>query len=217
MTNLTLFGGENAALTSDRFNNLNASLSLSNGYIQAPSGVYFTGGSYTVMAWVYPRAFNHFSRIIDFGNGQLSDSLVFSLSFYTTGIVTQKIYRNSNVSSLDLQSSQPLQLNQWQHVTFTFSHSSKQANISINGVLTATGTASNTPNNVIRSSNYIGKTNNVNNKNADAIYDEIKIFSVALSPIQIQFEMTNEFYLSSSVQETLQLTQVSTFYKSNRK
>ncbi len=94
---------------------------------------------------------------------------------------------------LALQSSQALSLNKWQHVTFTFISSNKQANIYVNGVLTATGTATYLPNNVVRSSNFIGKTNIVVNKNADAIYDEIKIFSVALTQSQIQFEMTNEW------------------------
>ena len=52
-----LFGGYNATLTANRFNQPMSALDLNNGYYKMPQGVYFNGSGYTVMAWVYMRKF----------------------------------------------------------------------------------------------------------------------------------------------------------------
>jgi hypothetical protein len=65
--------------------------------------------------------------------------------------------------------------------------------------LIASGTASGAPNNVIRSSNLIGGENWAGYPNASAVFDELKIFSVALNQSQIRFEMTNEWFSSPSI------------------
>jgi hypothetical protein len=44
------------------------------------------------------------------------------------------------------------------------------------------------PNNVIRKSNYIGKSSWSTDSNADAIYDDMKIYQGALSSIAIMNE-----------------------------
>ena len=192
MTNLTLYNGLNAAFASDRFNVANGAMSLSTGYLQAPNGVYFDGGDYTVIAWVYPRQFTTNPRLIDFGNGAPSDNIAFCFSDDTKGNPFQAIF-NGTTAQLVLVSTQPLQLNQWNHVAFTFSSSTMKACIYVNGVLTAVGTSPVLPNNVVRTQNYIGKANGLV-ANADAIFDEIKIFSIALTQFQVQAEMTNDYY-----------------------
>ncbi len=201
MTNLSLYNSVNAAFTSDRFNKANSAMSLSSGYLQAPSGVYFTGGSFTIMTWIYPRAFDNFARIIDFGNGPGSDSVVWMFSYAGTGKLYQYLVQDP-ATVLDFQTSQSIQMNQWQHLSFVFEKSSPSNNINIyvNGVLFATTSLTGQPTNVIRTSNYIGKSNwNENgDPNANAIFDEIKIFSVALTQSQIQFEMTNDYFFSGS-------------------
>ncbi len=110
----------------------------------------------------------------------------------------------------------PLQLNQWQHVSFTFSNSTLKSFFYLNGTLKNSITATAAPNNVLRTKNYIGKSN-WGGPNVDAIYDEIKIFSVALTQPQIQKEIQNEFYLSNLAQESLLLSLVSTFTKTTGK
>ena len=193
MTNLTLYNEMNPTFTFDRFNVSNSAISLSNGFVKAPGGVYFSGGDYTVMAWVYPRAFISFSRLLDFGNGAGTDNICFALTYSTSGQPQQYIYKGaSNV--LSLNSSQMLELNKWQHLTFTFLNSTKKAKIYVNGVLTANGTSNGSPNNVARTSNYIGKSNNAADGLVNAIYDEIKIFNIALSQLQIVLEQTNDYY-----------------------
>jgi hypothetical protein len=196
ITNLTLYNGENYAFTSNRYNKTKSALSLSSGYLQAPSSVYFTGGSYTVMAWVYPRQFTYNARLIDFGNGQASDNIVLCLSSVTTGKPYTVIIKGAT-NPLLLYSTQPLELNKWSHLAFTFSGSTRSANIYVNGILTAQGTSSNLPNNVVRTKNYIGKSN-WGNPNVDAIFDELKIFSVDLTQSQIRFEMQNDYFFPGS-------------------
>ena len=87
-----------------------------------------------------------------------------------------------------------LQLNQWQHVCFVYSvqAAANVAYMYVNGVLWATANVSDF-NNVVRTTNFIGKSN-WGDPNVNAIFDEIKIFSVALTQSQVQFEMTNDYY-----------------------
>jgi hypothetical protein len=195
----TLYNNVNTAFTSDRKNVASSALSITNGYIQVPSGTYFTGGSYTVMAWVYPRAFNSWSRIFEFSNfafGVGSDNLIFSFTQSTSGQTVQTFYRGTSSSaSLTSTSTSTLQLNQWQHVAFTFVSSTLTAYNYVNGVLTGTALASALPNNLVRSRNWIGCSNlySVLDPYANAIYDEMKVFTVALSQSQILSEMNNSY------------------------
>ena len=174
-------------------------MSLTNGYLQAPSSVYFTGGSFTVMLWIYPRSFNSFSRIIDFGNGANSDSVVWCFSWDTTGQLNSYLTQNpTNV--FNFSSSQAIQLNQWQHLSFVFTvlSPSNIINIYVNGILFATTNWTGQLNNVIRTSNYIGKDNWNASTTANAIFDELKIFSAALTQSEIRFEMNNNWFADSS-------------------
>ena len=192
ITNLTLFNEFNAALISDRNGFNSSALNLSKGYVQAPNGVYFDGGNFTVMAWIYPRAFNSYSRLIDFGNGENNDNVICTISEGTSGKVRTAFFNSSIL--FGLTSNQTLQLNKWQHVAFTFSPL-KDASIYVNGKLTAQLVNPQVrPNNVTRTKNYIGKSYSTNDGLANAIFDELKIFSVALNQSQVQFEMNNDFY-----------------------
>ncbi len=186
----------NATFASDRNDVPLAAISLSNGYLQAPSGVYFDGGDYTVMAWIYPRTFNSFSRIIDFSTGGTVNCIVCSLTNSNSGQPYHYISLSSS-NYFELTSTQSLQLNKWQNVAFTFTNLIKKTRIYIDGVLVANGTSTFQPNNIQRTSNYIGKSN-YGDPNADATFDELKIFSVALTQSQILFEMRNEFYDENS-------------------
>ncbi len=91
ITNLTLYNGVNVSFSSNRYNTPSSALSLSSGYIQVPNRVYFNGEDYSIMAWVYLRAFNSYTRLLDFGNGNRMDNVVCVLSHGTTGRVYQVI------------------------------------------------------------------------------------------------------------------------------
>ena len=62
---------------SDRFGNANSALALNGRWTQVPSGVYFDSPEFTISVWVYPQQVGSHARIIDFGNGQASDNILF--------------------------------------------------------------------------------------------------------------------------------------------
>jgi len=97
------------------------------------------------------------------------------------------IYNGLIVSSIS--TSPILVLNQWYFISFVFSGTTGY--IYRNGSQVATGTMF-VPKNIIRATNYIGKSNLANQINADAIYDEFKIYQRALSFDEIM----NEYQIS---------------------
>jgi WD40 repeat protein len=52
VTNLTLYNSLNASFDLNRDNTSLSALGLSDGYVQAPSGIYFNGEEHSIMAWV---------------------------------------------------------------------------------------------------------------------------------------------------------------------
>ena len=91
-----------------------------------------------------------------------------------------------------LITSSVINLNQWYFVSFVLSGTTGY--IYFNGSQVGNGTL-NVPNNIQRTRNYIGKSNFASSDaNADAIYDEIKIYQVALAPAEI----INEYQISSN-------------------
>ncbi len=47
-----LFGGSSYSFVSDRFNSSNSAIFFNQGYLQVPTGVYFSG-DFTFTAWIY--------------------------------------------------------------------------------------------------------------------------------------------------------------------
>ena len=72
--------GKFISFTLDRFGKSNSALALNGGWAQVPSGIYFDSPEFTISVWVYPQKVGDWSRIIDFGNGPLSDNIIFALS-----------------------------------------------------------------------------------------------------------------------------------------
>jgi hypothetical protein len=176
-----LYCGSNIAYTYDRFCNPNSAIYFSKGYLQIPPGVYFSG-DFTVTAWINLRSYQSRSRIIDFGNGPSVDSIVFYFK-------NHKLM--AYIRSRWIESSASIELNQWYHVAFVLSGTN--GIIYVNGSLAANDVLY-VPNDVKRSSNYIGKSNwNNNDRNADAVYDDLKIYNEALSAESI----LNEFTITS--------------------
>ena len=95
-----LLGGINVSFTGDLLSSPNSAIRLNDGYLIIPAGIYFTGGNFTIMAWVNIRAYNSFFRLIDFGNGQEKDNVVFVLSSDTNGYPYFRVWNgNSSFTS----------------------------------------------------------------------------------------------------------------------
>ena len=111
-----LFGGTNFSFVADRFGNPNSAIYFNNGYLQAPSGIYFTE-NLTMIAWINVQKFVNYSRIIDFGwNG--SNDAVF-LSFNPDSTLYSGIY-NLSVPSTLISASCKIAVNAWYHVAMVF-------------------------------------------------------------------------------------------------
>ena len=187
-----LSNGVNAALTSDRFGTPDSALSLKDGYYNVPPGVYFSGTQLTIMAWVKVRTFRLFSRLIDFGNGAHNENIVVGLTRNSSGI--SFLHLRSDINFFTGLSTKALNLNQWQHLSCVYSFPFYY--IYIDGIEVTiseskTVFSSFSLANVTRISNFIGRSNFVGQLDADADFDDIKLFNRALNQNEIRFEMNN--------------------------
>jgi hypothetical protein len=192
MSNLTdivggrdLFRGASYSFTYDRICSPNSAIYFNKGYLQVPSGVYFSS-DFTVTAWIYLKSYQSYSRIFDFGDGQRDNVLLAMIK--TTPQIRGYIFCGS-LQTL-IETSSVIKLNEWYFVSFVLSGTT--GFIYVNGNQVGSGTL-NVPNNITRTSNYIGKSNWLD-QNADAIYDEFKIYEGALSSSDI----LNEYQISSN-------------------
>jgi hypothetical protein len=178
MSGANLYGGSNYYFAPDRFGLPSSAVYFNQGFLQVPSGIYFSG-EFTFTAWIYLVKCQDWSRIIDFGNGQGIDNVL--LTFYQS---TSQIQGSVNQGSANayFKTSSIINLNQWYFVSFVLSN--KIGYIYVNGNQFASGTLL-IPNKINTTKNYIGKSNWANDLYAEAVYDDIKIYSGALSPNDI--------------------------------
>jgi hypothetical protein len=175
----TLFGGSNYYFVADRFGTPNSAIYFNNGYLQIPSGVYFSG-DFTITAWIYLKSCTHLARIIDFGNGVSDNNVIFGMNDNTSTLIGE-IFHNNNKNKLE--SDFKLDLNQWYFVSFVLIDTTVY--IYVNGEKISNG-KSHIPINILRKSNSIGKDNLNRSENVNAIFDEIKIYKGALSKEEIK-------------------------------
>jgi hypothetical protein len=175
-------GGASAALANDGPGDALV-LSGTGSYAQAPNGVWFNG-DFTVEGWVYVRSFNSWSRLIDFSDGPNATNVYLALTSGSSGLPAMGVF--TNVGNPVINSSVALPLNQWAHLAATVQGT--VGTIYINGVAVGSG-AMNRPANVVRTNNYIGRSAYVSDGYANASFDEIRIWSVARTPSQIQATM----------------------------
>lgn len=152
------------------------------GYAQAANGVWFNG-NFTVEAWVFARSYNNWSRLIDFANGPDNNNVFLALSAGTSGFPIFGVYTSGGPS---FQANTQLPTNQWVHLAATLNGTT--GTIYINGNPVGSGTL-NIPPNVVRTINYIGRSNYDGDGYANALFDDIRIWNVAKSQTQIQANM----------------------------
>jgi len=144
-------------------------------YIDLPDGFDDFRGGCTISLWVYPTAVKSWARFIDFGNGAASDNIWFGRQGSTSNLAFE-CWSGSSVSGL-VVAENAISLNEWQMFTVT-ADSFGNVRLFKNGQLIQTGTAK--PSSIIRTCNYIGRSN----WSADAYYagrlDEIRIYNYNL-------------------------------------
>ena len=146
-------------------------------HVTAPPDVYF-GAEFTIESWVFERSYNHYARVIDFGNGQQAQNVLFALSELTSGRPAFQVYPDPV-----LVAPNPVPLNEWVHLAVTVK--TNRATIYVNGVAVVSGPAT-TPSGVIRNQNYIGRSNWGSDPFANARFDDVRIWSVARTPEELR-------------------------------
>ena len=183
-----LYGGLNYSFVPDRFCSANSAIYFNQGYLQIPPGVYFTG-DFTVTAWIYLKSYQSYSTIFEFANLKSN-----AIGLYMFNL-TSNIYgftSNGSSSRTDMSSNYLINLKEWYFIAMVLD--GIQGFIYVNGKQMVQYKAYlSVPIQKNRTNNYFGK-GNWYNLNSDAIFDEIKIYQVALTPIQI----INEYNISSS-------------------
>ncbi len=199
--NATLVGG--VTPMNNRFGVENTALQLNgtNGHLTLPNGVYFNGSDFTVTTWVRKVANNSWSRLFDFGNGQANQNVLVGLTNGTTGRPASQIY-NGAVGGPTLTSVSVLPNNQWQLLTYTWSNGGGQ--LFINGELVAQGPQT-APNNVIRTLNYIGRSNWASDGFANAGLDDFRMYNRILTPEEIRLMTVEQ---PSALQVSLENAQI---------
>jgi hypothetical protein len=168
-----------------------SALKLTSGYYQIPPGNYFKTTEFSILAWVKPRSYPHQSRIIEFGNGEDNNNIIFSFSDQTTGKFWFNLQESSTIYTLGLISSQSLPINKWSHVAVTFGQS---ITLYINSTFQISQSNQITYGITTRSLNFIGRSNWPADSYADADIDELKIFDRVLTQQELAFEMNNDIY-----------------------
>lgn len=146
-------------------------------HVTVPAGTWFSN-EFTIESWVFERSYNHYARILDFGNGQQANNVLLALSQATDGRPLFQVYPVA-----PLVAPNPIPLNEWVHLAVTLK--TNRATMYINGVAVISGPAS-TPSGVIRTKNYIGRSNWGGDAYASALLDDVRIWSVARTPEQLR-------------------------------
>jgi hypothetical protein len=186
----------NVGFVLDRLGYAQSALYLNNGYCTVPPGVYFNS-TFTITAWVNSQDLDiKRQRVIDFGNGEWINNVALAYIDIATsptpyGIITPDDL-GDGASTVYAVSSATISQFQWIHLALVYDGSYQY--IYINGAQTAMQWSPSYPNNLVRNSCFIGRSNwPLLDKDANAFMDDLKIYNRALRPQEILANM-NEIY-----------------------
>ena len=179
--------GSSASFTADRFLTPTFASSLSNGYLRAPSQIYFSGGDFTIMVWLQLASFTGSSSLLCFTEttNPLNNYVAVLLSRNSNGKPFVEIANSGN--KLDYsESSQNLLLNTWQHLAITFVASTGLTKMYMNGLQVSEDRLS-TPRSVTRNNNFIGRCSQIypGFSTSNIQIDDLLIFTKALTQPEI--------------------------------
>lgn len=152
-----------------------------------PTVVYFNG-SLSILTWVKIMSVKTWSRVIDCGLVAYDSNVFLALTLATSNLPTFQMSRSSSLMNR-MNATETARLNEWFHLAAVLDNS--RAFIYVNGILKNTANNWSPPLPVNRTSCYIGHSNWAD-KDADAHFDEIKIYNRALSEDEVQLSM-NDF------------------------
>ncbi|MFB2920457.1 LamG-like jellyroll fold domain-containing protein [Aerosakkonema funiforme] len=131
--------------------------------------------------WVRYNSFKNWSRIIDFGNGAPADNIVLANPGTSN---TLGFYVNRGTAQQNIQVPNFLEAGKWMHIAVTLEPSGS-CKIYKNGQLIQSGTCQ-TPNNVNRTLNYIGRSNWAVDAYFDGQMAEFRLWNKARTEAEIK-------------------------------
>jgi hypothetical protein len=169
--------------------NMAAQFDGTNDYVSLPSDNSDYSNGLTIAAWGRPTAAGSWARFVDLGAGQDNHNL--SLSRVATTTTLELAIHGSGGTKTFVRSSNAIDLNKWHHYVGTV-NSAGVAKLYRDGqeITIDSGSAGypaiGLPSNVVRNSNFIGRSNWA----ADAYYQgkmyDVRIYNRALCPTEVQ-------------------------------
>jgi hypothetical protein len=175
--NGTVYG---ATLTDDRNGSANSAYYFDgvNNYIDL--GDWENGGAMTFAFWARWDAFNNYSRIVDLGNGSSSNNIIVA-NYQTNNGLFFSAYNGASETRMWIST---ISLNQWDFYTATVDESGIMT-IYKNGQQIAQKTDGFKPNYILRTAQFIGKSNFSADGYFNGAMDDIRIYNTALSATEI--------------------------------
>ena len=176
--NLRLEGS--ASLEAGRYEAGNAfTMDGNSGYGEIPD--LETGGAMTVSAWVKYDSFDeNWSRIIDFGNGSENNNIILAHAGTSNNLVFNIRPQTGNAGSKSVGVENFFTAGEWVYLTATVSDSGIMR-VYKNGELVGERLDGAVPARMVRSNNYIGKSNWSNDGSLDGAIDDLIILDRALN------------------------------------
>jgi hypothetical protein len=171
--------GKDGALTGDDdpatgFNGID-------GHVGLPSALPSFSTGFTIEAWARPTNDALFGRIVDLANGPASDNIIVHRLWREDKIALTVWQGGTQVSQL-VAPAGSLVNNSWQHFVATLSPTGATA-IYRNGTLVASGTSP-MPRNLVRTANYIGRSNWTTDEYFGGDIDDVALYDHALTAAQ---------------------------------
>jgi hypothetical protein len=166
-------------------------------YVQAKSGAYFTGTSFTVQSWVYVTAVLNWNRIFDFGNGAGSNNVLLANSYGVSG--KPGIYIEGSQFQSTYPGASTVLLNAWHQICCTFNYVSGAngtATIYVDGQPAGAGTLPK-PVNIVRNNCYIGRSNwGFGDPNMNGGIGSLQIYNGLLTDLEMlsNYNTTKNYY-----------------------
>lgn len=149
-------------------------------YIDLPNGFNDFVKGCTISLWVYPTAVQDWARFIDLGNGSSSDNIWFGRRSNSNDLAFE-CWSGGSSNGL-VSAADAITLNEWQMFTVTVDQSGN-VRLFKNGQLIQTGTSA--PSSVIRTNNYIGRSNWSADDYYQGYMDDIRIYNYNLSDAEV--------------------------------
>ncbi len=179
----TLMGG--LSFETDRVNgNLGTALLFDgvDDYIELPAGFDEFDNGCTVALWAKPTAVKNHARFIDLGNGSYANNIILARSGTSNGLLFKVFGKDTSAGGVVADDA--IELNRWQFFAATI-NTSGTVTIYKNGQSIQTGTST-WPWGLIRTQNYIGRSNWSSDAYYEGAMDEIRVYDYALSAAEIQ-------------------------------